>query len=138
VTRAFFELFSTCTSTNLVQSALIVFNDWTSQEIKILNNSRFAEIDWIVGPIPIDDQLGKEIVIRYDTDIASNSYFYTDANGREMVQRKRDYRFSYNYTVYENVSGNYCPIPSRIWINDTQRQLTILTGEYTDMQSNTI
>lgn len=42
---------------------------------------------------------------------------------------------SYNYTVYENVSGNYCPIPSRIWINDTQRQLTILTGKYTDAQN---
>lgn len=91
--RHIFDIFSTCTSTNLVKSALIVFNDWTSQEVKILNNSRFAEIDWIVGPIPIDDQLGKEIVIRYDTDIASNSYFYTDANGREMVKRKRDYRF---------------------------------------------
>ena len=132
MTRAFFEFFSTCTSTNLVQSALIVFNDWTSQEIKILNNSRFAEIDWIVGPIPIDDQLGKEIVIRYDTDIASNGYFYTDANGRELLTRKRDSRFSFNYTVYENVSGNYYPVPSRILINDTQRQLTILTGEYID------
>ncbi len=87
-----------------------------------------TEIDWIVGPIPIDDHNGKEIIIRYDTDISSNGLFYTDANGREVLERKRDYRPSWNYTVYENVSGNYYPVPSRIWINDNQRQMTVLTG----------
>lgn len=66
--------------------------------------------------------------MRYDTDIPTNGYFYTDANGREMIERRRDYRSSFNYTVYENVSGNYYPIASRIWIKDTQRQLTVLTG----------
>ena len=66
--------------------------------------------------------------MRYDTDIQSNKIFYTDANGRQVHQRIRDYRSSYNYTVYENVSGNYYPVVSRIWIKDNQRQLTILTG----------
>ncbi|CAF4500261.1 unnamed protein product, partial [Rotaria magnacalcarata] len=70
----------------------------------------------------------KEIIVRYDTDIQSDETFYTDANGREVLERKRDYRPTWNYTVYESVSGNYYPIPSRIWIKDNQRQLTILTG----------
>ncbi len=107
---------------------MIVYNNWTSQEIRLYAGAQIAEIDWIVGPIPVGDNIGKEIIMRYDTDIPSNGYFYTDANGREVLERRRDYRSSYNYTVYENVSGNYFPVPSRIWIKDNQRQLTVLTG----------
>ena len=126
--RWFAHQSSTCTHTDQVQTASIVYNDWASQEFRVYSGAHLAEIDWIVGPIPVDDQNGKEIIMRYDTDIPSNGYFYTDANGREMVERRRDYRSSYNYTVYENVSGNYNPVTSRIWIKDTQRQLTVLTG----------
>jgi lysosomal alpha-mannosidase len=126
--RIFNINFRTCTYTDQVQTALIVYNNWTSQEIKLYAGAQIAEIEWIVGPIPVDDNLGKEIIMRYDTDIPTNGYFYTDANGREVLERRRDYRSSYNYTVYENVSGNYYPVPSRIWIKDNQRQLTILTG----------
>jgi lysosomal alpha-mannosidase len=99
-----------------------------SQEIRIYDGAEIAEVEWIVGPIPIDDNIGKEIIMRYDTDIQSDGMFYTDANGREVLERKRDYRSSYNYTVYENVSGNYYPVVSRIWIKDNQKQMTILTG----------
>ena len=103
-------------------------NEWTSEEFRLYDDETIVEINWIVGPIPIDDQLGKEIIMRYDTNIASDGLFYTDANGREVLERKRDDRPSWNYTVYENVSGNYYPVVSRIWIKDNQRQLTILTG----------
>jgi len=126
--RIFDINFRTCTYTDQVQTALIVFNNWASQEIRIYNGTQIAEIDWIVGPIPVDDNIGKEIIMRYDTDIPTNGSFYTDANGRQVLERRRDYRPSYNYTVYENVSGNYYPVVSRIWIKDNQRQLTILTG----------
>jgi len=53
--------------------------------------------------------------------------YYTDANGREVLERKRDFRPTWNYTVVETVSGNYYPINSRIWIKDANRQLTVLT-----------
>ncbi|CAF3717623.1 unnamed protein product [Rotaria socialis] len=117
----------TCTYADQVQKALIIYNEWACQEIRIYDGARITEIEWIVGPIPIEDGIGKEIIVRYDTDIQSDGTFYTDANGREVLERKRDYRPSWNYTVYESVSGNYYPIPSRIWIKDNQRQLTILT-----------
>jgi len=107
---------------------LIVYNNWASQEIRIYNGTQIVEIDWIVGPIPIDDNIGKEIIMRYDTDLSSNGSFYTDANGRQALERKRNYRPSYNFTVSENVSANYYPVVSRIWIKDKQRQLTVLTG----------
>ena len=112
-----------------VQTALIVYNNWVSQEMRLYDEARTIEIEWIVGPVPIEDNIGKEIIMRYDTDIQSNGIFYTDANGREVLERKRDYRPTWNYTVLENVSGNYYPVVSRIWIKDNQKQMTVLTGE---------
>ncbi|CAF1386287.1 unnamed protein product [Adineta steineri] len=116
-----------CTKTDTVQKASIVFNEWASQEISLFNGSLQIELEWTVGPIPVDDDIGKEIIILYDTNIESGSTYYTDANGREVLQRIRDYRPTWHYVVDEPVSSNYYPINSRIWIRDHNRQLTILT-----------
>ena len=121
-------MFRTCIKAETVQRAVIIFNDWTSEEISLYDNAQVVEIEWTVGPIPIDDKVGKEIILRYDTDIQSQAKYYTDANGREVLERRRDYRPTWNYTVNEPVSGNYYPINSRIWIKDEDRQLTVLTG----------
>lgn len=115
-------------STATVQTAIIVFSDWASQEISLYEDAESVEVEWTVGPVPIDDSIGKEIILRYDTDIQSEAKFYTDANGREVLERIRDYRPTWNYTINEPVSGNYYPINSRIWIKDSNRQLTVLTG----------
>jgi lysosomal alpha-mannosidase len=112
-----------------VQTAIIMFSDWASQEINLYDDAESVEVKWTVGPVPIDDNIGKEIILRYDTDIQSQAQFYTDANGREVLQRIRDFRPTWNFTVTEPVSGNYYPINSRIWIKDANRQLTILTGK---------
>ena len=106
---------------------MITFNDWTTEEIHLYDDAQTVEIEWRVGPIPIDDHIGKEIIMRYDTNIASQSKYYTDANGREVLERTRDYRPTWNYTINEPVSGNYYPINSRIWIKDQSKQLTVLT-----------
>jgi lysosomal alpha-mannosidase len=108
---------------------LIIYNDWASFEVSLYPGSLAVEIEWTVGPIAIDDGIGKEVIIRYDTDIESAAIFYTDANGREVLQRIRDYRPTWNYTVTEPVSGNYYPVNSRIWIKDGTRQFTVLTGK---------
>jgi lysosomal alpha-mannosidase len=107
---------------------LIVFNEWASQEVSLFPGMSAIEVEWTVGPISIDDNVGKEIIVRYDTDIESASKYYTDANGREVLQRIRNFRPTWNYSVVENISGNYYPINSRIWIQDGTRQLTVLTG----------
>lgn len=122
-------LFSTCVTSESVQTAVIVFNEWASQEFSVYADSEVVDVEWIVGPIPIDDGVGKEIIVRYDTNIASASKFHTDANGREVLERVRDYRPTWNYTITEPVSGNYYPVNSRIWIQDTATQFTVLTGK---------
>ncbi|CAF4671246.1 unnamed protein product [Rotaria sp. Silwood1] len=116
-----------CTKTDTVQKASIVFNDWVSQEFTLYHGATSVELEWTVGPIPIHDNIGKEIVIRYNTNINSGSKYYTDANGREVLERIRDHRPTWPYFVDERISGNYYPINSRIWIRDHDRQLTILT-----------
>jgi lysosomal alpha-mannosidase len=123
---------STCIKGETTQTAIIVFNDWASQEITLHDDSKAVEVQWTVGPIPIDDNVGKEIILRYDTNIQSSGKFYTDSNGREVLERRRDYRPTWNYTKVEAVSGNYYPINSRIWIKEAARQLTILTGKSND------
>ena len=46
-----------------------------------------------VGPIPVEDGVGKEVVVVYKTEIQSNKTFFTDSNGRQLVKRKRGYRW---------------------------------------------
>jgi len=118
-----------CTKTNTVQKASIVFNEWASQEFNLYRNSSTLEIKWIVGPIPIDDNIGKEIIIRFNTDIKSEKKYYTDANGRQVLERIRDYRPTWHYIPDEPISANYYPINSRIWIRDQDQQLSVLTGK---------
>ncbi|CAF1141929.1 unnamed protein product [Rotaria sordida] len=116
-----------CMKTDIVQKASIIFNEWTSQEFSLYRNTSAIEIEWIVGPIPVDDNIGKEIIIRYNTDIKSEKKYYTDANGRQVLERIRDYRPTWHYVPDDPISSNYYPINSRIWIRDQDRQLTILT-----------
>ncbi len=113
-----------------VQSIIIVFNDWATQEMNLYDDATMVEVEWTVGPIPIHDNVGKEVILRYDTDIQSQAKFYSDANGREVLERIRDYRPTWNYTIVEPVSGNYYPINSRIWIKEQNRQFTVLTGKF--------
>ena len=81
-----------------------------------------VEVEWLVGPIPISDGIGKEIIAKYSADVESNGEFYTDSNGRQMLKRKRDYRPTWKLNVTEPVSGNYYPINSRMFIKDEHHQ----------------
>ena len=111
----------------LVQEVRQVFGSYVSQVVRLYTNERSAEFEYTVGPIPFKDNLGKEVITRFDTDIKSNSLFYTDANGREMKERKLNFRPTWKLNVTEPVAGNYYPINSRIYIKDSKRQMTILT-----------
>ncbi|CAF1413328.1 unnamed protein product [Adineta ricciae] len=116
-----------CTYTDTMQKASIVFNEWASYEFNLYRNSSVVEVEWIMGPIPVDDNTGKEIVIRFNTNINNAKKYYTDANGRQVLERIRDYRPTWHHVPDDPISSNYYPINSRIWIQDESRQFTILT-----------
>lgn len=103
-----------------------IFNEWISQVVRIYKNENKAEFDWLVGPIPVDDKVGREIIMRFDTDIETNGIFYTDSSGREMMQRRRNHRETWNLTLLEDVAGNYYPVTAKIAIEDDTRRFAIL------------
>nr|XP_054773822.1 lysosomal alpha-mannosidase-like isoform X1 [Lytechinus pictus] len=112
---------------DVVQEVQQQFTPWLSQVIRLYKGQSSAEFTWTVGPIPISDDLGKEIITRFDTNIESDQTFYTDSNGRQMMKRVLYQREDYPYVNSEPVAGNYYPINSRIYINDTMSQFTVLT-----------
>lgn len=115
----------------LVQEAHMIFGDEASQVIRLYNNKPYVEFEWTVGPINIKDKIGKEYITLYDTQqtVESGDLFYTDANGREILQRRRDHRNTWSFNNTEHVAGNYFPVNSRIYIQDKAKnqQLTVLT-----------
>lgn len=101
------------------------FNDWISQVVRIYhNNTTGLEFEWTVGPIPIKEVIGKEIVSRFSSEIQSDGVFYTDSNGREMIRRTRNMRAMY---AGEVVAQNYYPLNGKIVVQDEKERMAILT-----------
>jgi lysosomal alpha-mannosidase len=70
------------------------WNEWVSQTIRVYEDEEYIEFDWTVGPVPIGDDMGKEVITRFETDLNNDKTFYTDANGRQMV-----FKMSYQYFI---------------------------------------
>lgn len=111
----------------LVEEVHQVFNDYISQVVRVYKNEKLVEFEWLVGPIPVEDSIGKEYVSRFYTDIQSGDEFETDSNGREILKRKRDYRQDFELTLEEPVAGNYYPINTKIAIEDATHRLAVVT-----------
>jgi hypothetical protein len=70
---------------------------------------------------------GKEIVSRFSTTIKNvGGELLTDSNGREMLQRRRNYRPTWDLNQTEPVAGNYYPCNAAAAIRDNNAQLTVL------------
>ncbi|KAK0403102.1 hypothetical protein QR680_016716 [Steinernema hermaphroditum] len=115
--------------TNLLVEVRQVFSPWVSQVIRLVANKKVVEFQWTVGPIPKEkvNPVAKEVISRFTTDIASDGYFYTDSNGRQMMERRRNSAPAYTYENTEPVAANYFPITSTVYIKDAQSQLTVCT-----------
>ncbi|KAM6940660.1 lysosomal alpha-mannosidase [Xenentodon cancila] len=113
--------------TSVVQEVRQWFAPWVSQVVRLYADSRVLELEWTVGPLPTEDDLGKEVITRLDTDIRTSGVFYTDSNGREVLQRKKDFRPTWQLKQSEPIAGNYYPINSRAFIKDDDDQLTVIT-----------
>jgi len=86
-----------------------------------------VEVTYTILDLPIKDGWGKELVSRMTTDIKNDGQCYTDSNGREMLQRQRNFRPSWKLNQTEPVAGNYYPVGTAIAIRDNRAQLTVLT-----------
>ncbi|KRF98686.1 uncharacterized protein Dwil_GK24522, isoform B [Drosophila willistoni] len=103
-------------------------NEWISQVIRIYEGINRVEFEWLIGPIPTDEETAREIVTLFKSGISSNGVFYTDTNGREMLKREKNKRESFEADLNQQpISGNYYPVTSRIALQDGNKRLAILT-----------
>eukprot|EP00977_Amphora_coffeiformis_P018464 scaffold6506_cov171-Amphora_coffeaeformis.AAC.12 len=105
----------------------VIFEEPWVRQIYRVTDQPFVEIEYTVGPVPIELGRGKEVVTRFVTPIASEGVFYTDSNGREFQKRFRDYRPSWNLEVNEPIAGNYYPVNAAIFMEDKNVSFSILT-----------
>uniref|UniRef100_A0A2K5YQL8 Alpha-mannosidase n=1 Tax=Mandrillus leucophaeus TaxID=9568 RepID=A0A2K5YQL8_MANLE len=66
--------------TPLVQEVHQNFSAWCSQVVRLYPGQRHLELEWSVGPIPVGDTWGKEVISRFDTPLETKGRFYTDSN----------------------------------------------------------
>ncbi|XP_069124923.1 lysosomal alpha-mannosidase-like [Argopecten irradians] len=113
----------------VVQEVYQTFAPWITQVIRLYEGEKYAEFEWTVGPIPISDGAGKEVVSQFLTSLDTKEAFYTDANGREILKRRRNARDTWDLDQTEPVAGNFYPVNSRIFIRDEELgiQFSVLT-----------
>ncbi|KAJ0440560.1 putative alpha-mannosidase [Helianthus annuus] len=99
---------------------------WIYQITRVYKNKEHAEVEFTVGPIPVSDRVGKEIATKISTTIKSNETFYTDSNGRDFIERIRDYRADWDLEVNQPIAGNYYPINLGIYLKDEKSELSVL------------
>ncbi|WVZ58030.1 hypothetical protein U9M48_008342 [Paspalum notatum var. saurae] len=102
------------------------FNSWIYQVTRLYKNKEHAEVEYTIGPIPIDDDIGKEVITRLTTNMVTNGIFYTDSNGRDFIKRVRNHREDWGLNVTEPVAGNYYPVNLGVYVADEKYELSIL------------
>ncbi|KAM7251764.1 hypothetical protein ACFE04_023647 [Oxalis oulophora] len=101
-------------------------NPWIHQTTRVYKGKEHVEVEFIVGPIPIDDGIGKEVVAKITTKMETNKTFYTDSNGRDFIRRIRDYRTDWTLEQTQPIAGNYYPINLGIYVQDDKKELSVL------------
>ncbi|XP_072947020.1 lysosomal alpha-mannosidase-like [Epargyreus clarus] len=111
--------------TDIVSEIHCKYSDYASFVVKLYEDSPVVEVDWVAGPIPIDDDIGKDVFIRYTSDLVNDGVFYTDANGRQTMKRIRNRRASYQPIDFDPIAGNIYPVTSRIYIEDRIKNIRL-------------
>ena len=113
---------------NMVKEVRQTFSKWVSQVVRIYEGMDYVELEYTVGPIPFEDGLGKEIISKFSTSLDTKGVWYTDANGRSMQKRVRNFRPTWKLNQTEPTAGNYYPVNSRIALIDETKgvQLVVL------------
>jgi hypothetical protein len=93
---------------------------WVQTTTKIREGIPYIEIEYQIGPVPLNDGYGKEVVARYNTGVNNDATFYTDSNAREFIKRRRNERPTWDLTVFEPVAGNYYPVNVAIYVDEKE------------------
>ncbi|XP_071709987.1 alpha-mannosidase At3g26720 isoform X1 [Rutidosis leptorrhynchoides] len=101
-------------------------NSWIYQVTRLYKEKEHVEVEFTIGPIPVDDGVGKEITTQVTTALKTNKTFYTDSNGRDFIKRVRDFRSDWDLQVNEPVAGNYYPINLGAYVRDENMELSVL------------
>lgn len=113
----------------VVCEARQTFAPWVEQKVRLWHGVADSfETSWTIGPVPVADSVGKDVVTRYDLAGGFNNEgrWRTDANTWEMQPRVRNSRQSYVLNVTEPVAQNYFPINIATDMRDTATGLTFL------------
>uniref|UniRef100_A0A7N0USJ5 Alpha-mannosidase n=1 Tax=Kalanchoe fedtschenkoi TaxID=63787 RepID=A0A7N0USJ5_KALFE len=110
----------------LVDEVYQQFGPWISQVTRVYRDKEHIEFEYTIGPIPNEDSIGKEVITRITSNMATKGAFYTDSNGRDFLKRVRNHRDDWPLTVTQPVAGNYYPINLGIYTKDEKLELSVL------------
>ena len=93
---------------------------------------RQIEIEWTVLGYNIPDKTGKNVVLRYSTDVdnsiltgvqTNHTLLKTDSSGRFWIDRVTDYRPNIaGFKQTDPIAGNYYPMTTRARIENQRKQ----------------
>ncbi|XP_043698627.1 alpha-mannosidase isoform X1 [Telopea speciosissima] len=107
------------------------FNSWIYQVTRLYKDKEHAEVEFTIGPIPVEDGVGKEVITRMKTNMATKKVFYTDSNGRDFLKRVRDYRSDWSLSINQPVAGNYYPLNLGIFMTNKKFEFSVLVDRAT-------
>jgi hypothetical protein len=116
------EMFLTFTSDSIYRNATAYVR------VRYYDESYGSEWEVYLSGLPNDNH-GREVTVNWKAlNFDNNKTFYTDSNGLEMQKRILNYRPSFNFSSFEQTSGNYYPINSALAIIDEKAnlQMTVL------------
>ncbi|KAL6067304.1 carbohydrate binding [Balamuthia mandrillaris] len=108
---------------SLCQEVMMNWTAWAYQKVRVYNNAPFVEIEYNVGPIDVSFPVGKEVFTKFQTNMTTNQTWYTDSEGQEMQQRRYNYRPTWTLNVNEPVAGNYFPLNTAAYIQNTTNDI---------------
>ncbi|GFR81258.1 alpha-mannosidase [Elysia marginata] len=107
---------------DVVQEVHQTFTKSVTQVVRLYNTSKFAEFHWTVGRLEATYSSGMDVVSVFSSSLSNGNIFYTDSNGREMIERRRS---TWEDQPEYKISGNYFPVTSRIFIRDETKKLQL-------------
>jgi hypothetical protein len=122
--------FSTAPALEIITGSILnearVSLPWFSIITRLWQGQQTFDSDYAVGPVPISDGMGKEIVSRlHAPTLATYGAWKSDSNCRDMILRVRNFRPSWNASIEEPIAANFAPITCSIETTDTTQGLTL-------------